>query len=75
MDEETAAAEDNINGFIAQWEHQRMLQDPAARTEIYEGIIMPLLHIELKRCVKDEVAVPGSASLIVRTVSVDVKQH
>ena len=35
MDEETAAAEDDINGFIAQWEHQRMLQDPAARREIY----------------------------------------
>ena len=30
---------------------------------------------ELKSCVQVEVAVPGSQSLIVRTVSVDVKQH
>ena len=30
---------------------------------------------ELGRCVKVEVAVLGSSSLIVPTVSVDVKQH
>ena len=30
---------------------------------------------ELRRCVKVEVAILGSPSLIVRTVSVDVKQH
>ena len=30
---------------------------------------------EIKSCVKVEVAVLGSPSLIVRTVSVDVKQH
>ena len=30
---------------------------------------------ELRSCVKVEVAVLGSPSLIVRTVSVDVKQH
>ena len=32
-------------------------------------------HAEFKRCVKDEVAVFGSSSLIVCTVSADVKQH
>ena len=30
---------------------------------------------ELRSCVKVEVAVPGSSSLIVRMVSVDVKLH
>ena len=30
---------------------------------------------ELRNCLKVEVAVLGSTSLIVRTVSVDVKQH
>ena len=33
------------------------------------------LRSELKGCVKVEVAVLGSLSLIVRTVSVDLKQH
>ena len=33
------------------------------------------LQSELRSCVKVEVAVLGSPSLTVRTVSVDVKQH
>ena len=33
------------------------------------------LNSELRSCVKVEVAVLGSPSLIIRTVSVDVKQH
>ena len=33
------------------------------------------LNLELRSCVKVEVAVLGSPSLIVPTVSVDVKQH
>ena len=33
------------------------------------------LKAELRRCVKVEVAVLGSLSLTVRTVSVDVKRH
>ena len=37
---------------------------------------LELGHSELRRCVKVEVAVLGSSpSLIVLTVSVDVKQH
>ena len=32
-------------------------------------------HGKLMSCVKEEVDVLGSLSLIVRTVSVDVKQH
>ena len=34
-----------------------------------------VLFIELRRCVKVEVAILGSPSLIVLIVSVDVKQH
>ena len=34
-----------------------------------------LIHTELRSCVKVEVAVMGSPSLIVPTVSGDVKQH
>ena len=33
------------------------------------------LKAEVRSCVKVEVAVLGSSSLTVRTVSVDVKQH
>ena len=34
-----------------------------------------IIASELRSCVKVEVAVLGSPSLIIRTVSVDVKQH
>ena len=34
-----------------------------------------ILHTELRSCVRIEVDVLGSQSLIVRMVSVDVKQH
>ena len=40
-----------------------------------KGHTREILSKEFRRCVKVEVAVLGSPSLIVRTVSVDVKQH
>ena len=38
-------------------------------------ITRPIFFTELRSCVKVEVAVLGSSSLIVLMVSVDVKQH
>ena len=46
-----------------------------------EGILVPRASVDVKQqkkkksCVKVEVAVLGSPSLIVRTVPVDIKQH
>ena len=43
--------------------------------KIDKGHVLHPVISELRSCVKDEVDVLGSPSLIVRTVSVDVKQH
>ena len=48
---------------------------PSQSMAVISGRIVAALLIELRSCVKVDVAVLGSPSLIVLTVSVDVKQH
>ena len=56
-----------IPGRVWRWECEMYLFLPIA--------VLSSPHSEFRSCVKVEVAVLGSKSLIVSTVSVDVKQH
>ena len=57
------------------WLHNRSVKPAPCFPRGLFIIVTPRLAEELRSCVKVEVDVLGSPSLIVRTVSVDVKQH